>query len=69
MLLTSASPTPTELVEMAIQDNEAKKRGFYVDMNLDGSLQQPSEIGEADAKNAIATVSDRVRLVASFTLR
>jgi AbiV family abortive infection protein len=67
VLLTSAPPTPTELVEMARQDNEAKKRGFYVDMNLDGSLQQPSEIGEADAKNAIAAVSDLVRWVSSFT--
>jgi AbiV family abortive infection protein len=66
-LLTSPFLTPTELVERARQDNESKKHGFYVDIRLDGSLQQPSDIGEAEAKNAIDGARDLMRWVSAFT--
>jgi AbiV family abortive infection protein len=65
--LTSAPSTPTRLVDMAHQDNEAKKRGLYVDISADGSLQQPSDIGEDEARNAIADVNGLIHWVGFLT--
>jgi AbiV family abortive infection protein len=66
-LLISEPPTPTQVVGMARQDNEAKKRGLYVDIDADGSLHQPSDIGEAEARNVIASVTDLIGWVSFLT--
>lgn len=52
---------------MARQDNETKKRCLYVDIGQDGSLQQPSDIGEAAARDAIASRTGLVALVEAMT--
>jgi hypothetical protein len=52
---------------MARQDNEAKKRCLYVDIGQDGSLQQPSDIGEAAARDTIASRTGLVALVEAMT--
>lgn len=59
-LLTTAPPTPTQVEGMAREDNEAKKRGLYVDISADGSLQRPSDIGESEARAAIASMTDLI---------
>jgi AbiV family abortive infection protein len=66
-LLTTQPLTPAELVRIARQDNESKKHGFYVDIRSDGSLQQPSDISEAEARIAVADVKDLIRWASGFT--
>jgi AbiV family abortive infection protein len=64
---TSAAAVTDRLEEMARQDNEAKKRGLYADIGPDGALRRPSDIGEAAARNFIASVTDLVAIVSLMT--
>jgi AbiV family abortive infection protein len=66
-LLTRAPLTPTELVEMASQDNKSKQHALYVDIRADGSLQQPSDISEAEAKSAVSSVIKLINWVVFLT--
>jgi AbiV family abortive infection protein len=50
----------SQAAELASEADQAKKRGFYVDLAEGERIQQPSEITEAEAGNAVA----RARAVA-----
>jgi len=45
-----------QIPEIARDGNDLKQWGFYVDISEDGSLRQPSEIGEREAKAVVARV-------------
>jgi len=63
----SVAEATAQMEQTARQDDRAKQRGLYVDIGPDGSLQQPSDITEAEASGVIAGVADLVKVVELMT--
>jgi AbiV family abortive infection protein len=63
----SVAAATARLERAARQDDKSKQRGLYVDVGLDGLLQQPSDISEAEARNAISSVADLVAVAEFMT--
>jgi AbiV family abortive infection protein len=66
--IPSSAAAASALTEMrARQDNVTKQRALYADIGPDGSLEQPSDIGEAEARSAIANAAVLVRMAEMMT--
>jgi hypothetical protein len=49
------------LAGLALQDNEAKKNGFYVDIRADGSFSVPHELERPLLRSQIWEAADMVK--------